>query len=68
MHNPAFEIMQALNVRPLEIVQDSSSVEQQIALLLKLVRLLLSRALLAQLHLPFPGVFQPIGFERHTLA
>jgi len=67
MHNPAFEIMQALNVRPLEIVQDSSSVEQQIALL-KLVRLLLSRALLAQLHLPFPGVFQPIGFERHTLA
>ena len=73
MHNPAFETIQALNIWPLEFVQDSSSLEQRIALLLKLARLLLSRALLARHHLPFPDVFPLVGSdsfraERHILA
>lgn len=73
MHDFALElILQTRNIRPLEVIKDTSTVQQQVAVVFELASLP-SRSLLAQLDLPLAFLLVPpatddLRVEGHVLA
>jgi len=61
VHDLAFElVLQARDIRPLEVVQDAGTMQQQIAMILELSRLL-PGSVLAQLDLPLAFLLVPVA-------